>query len=378
MSGDTYLRALNRIPGRIWRLSWPIWVALATIVPSVMGGAGILGDAGQALSFLASLANITIDGTLCAAIIAVTASIILSVGSYKVLERIMVVLVVIFTFTTLICAVAMQTTEFAVTPADVLGGMTPDFGLFVSFAAIALAAYGYTGMDAPSLSAYTYWCIEKGYPSFVGSERDDLDWESHARSWMKVVHTDVFLSLVVVTCATIPYYVLGAGVLNKMGLVPKGNEETVSTLSNIFTQTLGPWAVWAFSIGAFFILFSTVLSGFGGAGRFIPDYFIEMKLFDRSNIALRRAIVRWYVGLIPIVAFFIYLASPSFVFLIKVGGLASAITLPIQCGATIWLQARRMDPRIRPRTPARIGLWLIFAFQVTMAACVVWFVILER
>ena len=352
MSGDTYLRALNRIPGRIWRLSWPIWVALATIVPSVMGGAGILGDAGQALSFLASLANITIDGTLCAAIIAVTASIILSVGSYKVLERIMVVLVVIFTFTTLICAVAMQTTEFAVTPADVLGGMTPDFGLFVSFAAIALAAYGYTGMDAPSLSAYTYWCIEKGYPSFVGSERDDLDWESHARSWMKVVHTDVFLSLVVVTCATIPYYVLGAGVLNKMGLVPKGNEETVSTLSNIFTQTLGPWAVWAFSIGAFFILFSTVLSGFGGAGRFIPDYFIEMKLFDRSNIALRRAIVRWYVGLIPIVAFFIYLASPSFVFLIKVGGLASAITLPIQCGATIWLQARRMDPRIRPRTPA--------------------------
>ena len=46
----------------------------------------------------------------------------------------------------------------------------------------------------------------------------------------------------------------------------EGNDETISALSNIFTQTLGSWAVWIFSIGAFMILFSTVLSGVGAGG----------------------------------------------------------------------------------------------------------------
>ena len=33
-------------------------------------------------------------------------------------------------------------------------------------------------------------------------------------------------------------YVLGAGVLNQMGLEPEGSEAVIGTLSNIFTQTL--------------------------------------------------------------------------------------------------------------------------------------------
>ena len=73
---------------------------------------------------------------------------------------------------------------------------------------------------------------------------------------MKVLHTDVLFGLIIVTCATVPFYVLGAGVLNQMGLEPEGSEAVIGTLSNIFTQTLGEWALWLFSIGAFVILFS--------------------------------------------------------------------------------------------------------------------------
>jgi len=109
---------------------------------------------------------------------------------------------------------------------------------------------------------------------------------------MKVLHTDIWLGLIIVTCATIPFYILGAGVLNKMGLAPEGSDAVIATLSNIFTQTLGEWAVWIFSIGAFIILFSTVLSRVGSGGRFIPDYLIEMQFIDRSNLKLRKAIMR--------------------------------------------------------------------------------------
>ena len=376
ISGDTYLRAINRLPGRIWRISWPIWLGLLAYLPGTMGLGGIIGGGGQALSFLASLGGISIDGTVCTGLIALTTSIILSTGSYRWLERVMLPLVIAFTVATLICSIAMQFTEYRTTVDDIVVGLSPDPAVFVAFAALALAAYGYTGTNSGDVTAYTYWCIEKGYPSYVGSDRSDPDWESHARGWMKVLHTDVWLAILIVTCATVPYYVLGAGVLNKMGIVPEGNAETIGALSNIFTQTLGEWAVWIFSVGAFFILFSTVLSGVGASGRVIPDYFIEMGFMDRSNLALRRAIIRGYLAVLPMVAFVIYLFIPNFVALIMIGALTSALFLPIQCGATIWLQWRHMDPRIRPRAVTRYGLWVIFAFEFVMAFLVIWLVVL--
>ena len=144
------------------------------------------------MSFLASLANVELDGVLCTGLIAVVCSIILGTGSYKWLERVMLPLVLVFTFCTLVCLIAMQFTEFRTSPAEILGGMKPDMTLFVVVAALALSAYGYTGTTSGDITSYTYWCIEKGYPSLLGSDRSDPEWESHARGWMRVLHTDVW------------------------------------------------------------------------------------------------------------------------------------------------------------------------------------------
>ena len=128
--------------------------------------------------------------------------------------------------------------------------------------------------------------------------------------------------------------------------------------------------MWIFSFGAFFILFSTILSSIGEGGCFIPDYFVELGFLERSNLAARRSIVRWYVAILPIDAFLIYKFSLGFVFLIIVGGLTSALFLPLQCGWCIWLQRKNVDPRIRPRKLTQYGLWVIFAFELIMAILV--------
>ena len=376
VSGDTYLRAINRLPGRIWRISWPIWLGILAYLPGTMGLGGIFGGTGEALSFLLSHMNIELSGVWCTGIAAMIVSAILSTGSYRWLEILMLPLVILFTITTLICSIAMQFTQYQVSVSELLTGLQPDFSSFLLLSALALSAYGYTGTTSGDRSSYTYWAIEKGYPSFLGPNRDDPNWEKHARGWMKVLHTDIWLGLIIVTCATVPFYILGAGVLNKMGLAPEGSDAVIATLSNIFTQTLGEWAVWIFSIGAFIILFSTVLSSVGSGGRFIPDYLIEMQFIDRSNLKLRKAIMRWYLGFLPFVAFAIYLFSPNFVILIMIGGLTSAIFLPIQSGATLWLQANHMDSRIRPSKLTHYGLWAIFFFELTMAIFVIWFVVL--
>lgn len=375
-SGDTYLRAINRLPGKLWRISWPIWLGLLAYIPGTMGLGGIIGGAGQAMAFFSTTIGFSIDGMVCTGLIALSASLLLSTGSYRWLERISLPLVLTFTGATLICSIAMQFTEFRTTPSDVIQGLTPDLGLFAAYATLALAAYGYTGTTSGDITAYTYWCIEKGYPRYLGADKSDPEWVERARGWIKVLHTDVWLALIIVTCATIPYYILGAGVLHAMGVVPEGNSETIGALSNIFTQTLGMWAVWIFAVGAFFILYSTVLSSVGAAGRSIPDYLIEMGVFERSNLTLRILIIRWYLAVLPIAAFLIYLFVPNFVVLIMIGGLTSALFLPIQSGATLWLQAKHMDQRIRPNKITHFGLKIIFVFEVVMAGLVIWFVVL--
>ena len=105
---------------------------------------------------------------------------------------------------------------------------------------------------------------------------------------------------------------------------------------------------------------------------------MEMGLIERSNLALRKKIIRGYLVFLPLAAFGIYYFVTDFVVLIMIGGLTSAILLPVQCGATLWLQRKRMDPRIRPRRLTQIGLWLVFAFEIAMALLVLRYVVLAR
>ena len=56
LSGDTYLRALNRIPGKLpgpkGKVSWPVLIGLIAFFPAFTGLGGLIGGAGQALLLL--------------------------------------------------------------------------------------------------------------------------------------------------------------------------------------------------------------------------------------------------------------------------------------------------------------------------------------
>ena len=372
VSGDTYIRAMNRLPGKVpgprKPVSFVVALALIALVPAHIGLGGIVGGAGQALTLLLPWLPSTWATALVAA---VTIALLLS-GSYVMLERAMLVLVLAFTAATLVCAIAMQFTEFGVTAADLVTGFSFDFPL--EYLVLALAVYGYTGVNSSETSAYTYWCIEKGYPSFIGRP-DAPGWEERARGWIAVLKTDVWVTLLILTCATLPFYILGAGVLNALGERPDGLE-TLSVLSGMFTQTLGPWAVWLFGIGAFCILFSTTLAAVSGGGRYIPDYLMELGYLDRDNLRARRLIIRGYAVVILILAFLLYLTGQNPVLLVTIGALTLALMLPIQSGAVLWLQARRMDPRIRPGRFVRGAVWAIFLFELGMSGLVVRYVVL--
>ena len=63
-TGDTYMRALNRIPGKIQGpkgpVGWPVWLAVISFFPGIFGLGGIVGGAGQGLVLMFDGLNPTI------------------------------------------------------------------------------------------------------------------------------------------------------------------------------------------------------------------------------------------------------------------------------------------------------------------------------
>jgi hypothetical protein len=80
-------------------------------------------------------------------------------------------------------------------------------------------------------------------------------------------------------------------------------------------------------------------------------------------------------GVLPLASLVFYVLYPSPIVLLTIGALMGAVLLPLQSGATLWLQRHRMDARVRPSTVVHVFLWLTFLFQVLMAALVAWSVV---
>jgi manganese transport protein len=373
LSGDTYLRALNRVPGKLpgprGKFSWPLLLGVIAFIPGFTGLGGVIGGAGQAVVLLFP----SVSPVAAVAGLAVLTAILLGSGSYFRLEKIMLVLVMTFTLLTLLSAGLMQTTDFATRLDDLATGFKFEFS--TEFAVLALAAYGYTGVNAGEISSYSYWCVEKGYPARIGAFDDSPEWYRRAHGWLKVLRTDVWITLVILTLATIPFYLLGAGVLHATGQQPSGND-TIVALSNMFTQTLGSWSLWVFAVGAFCILFSSSVAGVAGGGRYIPDYLIELGFLSREQLNVRYSIIRWYGLLVPFIGLLLYAGFQRPVLMVTIAGSFAAIMLPVQSGITLYLQAKRLPLAVRPSLIARTLLQATFVLQATLALAVVYFVVI--
>ena len=370
-SGDTYLRALNRLPGKIRfpgpkreAVAWPIWLGLVGFIPGLLTSGGIIGGAGQALGLLLP----GIDGTWATVVAAGVVMLILGSGAYGRFEKVMLVMVMSFTFATIVSALLMQTTSYQATWADVASGFQFDFPL--EHAALAIAMYGATGVASSEISAYQYWCVEKGYPSFVGADHTAPGWVDRARGWIRVVQTDVWVTLFILTCATLSFYFLGAGVLHRIGATPSGRE-TIDVLSSMYTTTLGVWSFWLFSFGAFCILFSTVLSGIGAGSRSFPDLLVTLGFIDRQDLARRKRWIRGYIVAMPIVSTLIYLSYQEPIALVIFGATFGAFMLPVQSFMTIYVQRHRMDQRVIPKPLTRAAIVVVFAIQAILSAFII-------
>jgi manganese transport protein len=186
---------------------------------------------------------------------------------------------------------------------------------------------------------------------------EGTDWERRARGWVRVMHVDIIASMFIYTGATVAFYLLGAGVLHGMGLVPASTDMIV-VLSNIYTQTLGEWALWPFYAGAIVTLYGTVFAATAANSRVFADLCRLLGLFAPDDYARRLRYRKVFVVFLTAFPALLYLIFASPVKMVVIGGIAQAMMLPVIGISTIYLRHRQLPQRIAPATWVTIGLWL--------------------
>ncbi len=358
-TGRTTLEAFNEAPGPRLKVSWLVWMWCAMVTFTLFQVGAMLGGISEILNRL--LPSVPITAFVW--ILAVLSMVLLVAGKYLLVERVAMGLVVSFTALTVSCCFLLFKLPQYFDWGEVLRGLTfqpPEGGM-----ATAVAAFGITGVGATELVMYPYWCIEKGYAQYAGRRDGSEGWTSRALGWIRVMGFDVLLSMVVYTFATIAFYFLGAGILRGKGLIPEGSE-MVQVLSSIYTETLGEWSLGLFMVGAFAVLYSTVFASTAAHCRVWADLVGMLGFFDRSNYQHRLRAVRVFVVVLLVVPclYFMLLREP--VLMVKIGGIAQAIMLPVIGGFALFLRYRRMPREVLPKAWVTVMLWVSAVLMALM------------
>lgn len=272
-------------------------------------------------------------------------------GRYGVLQNFSTVLVVAFTFITMGNVFALQSTsEWALSMEDFLRGFSfqlSETGDKWKSLGTALATFGIIGVGATELITYPYWCIEKGYARFTGKRSDDDAWAERARGWLRVMHYDAFLSMLIYTLATMAFFVMGVTVLFREGRDPDGMR-MVSTLAAAYVPVFGEYAKWLFLGGAIAVLYSTFLVANAGHSRMYTDALKLYGFIPRNDQKIHeRTLTAFCVGL-PAVCVGFHWWGINPVAAVLLSGMMQATMLPMIGFGALWFRWKATDKRLAP------------------------------
>lgn len=353
-TGETGLAGFNRAPGPRGKVNWIVWAWAAMTLMTMMQIGAMFGGVSQVMHLLIPSVGVKFWVMI---FLAITLALLLG-GGYERIERLAMVKVGLFTVLTFLAALLLiRMPQYFSWDAfwDGFKFKMPGAGF-----ADAVAVFGITGVGASELFMYPYWCVEKGYARFAGRRDGSAEWQHRARGWVRVMHTDIGASMIIYTVATIAFYLLGAGVLNGMGLVPKEGE-MISTLSNIYTQTLGPWSRWLFYAGAVITLYGTIFAATAANSRLFADMLRLMGVFSANDHEARERYRNLFVVLLTVIPVGLIFIFTDPVQMVRIGGIAQAMMLPIIGAGAVYLRHRHLPKDILPSRWVTVGLWVAAA-----------------
>ncbi|XZE22088.1 NRAMP family divalent metal transporter [Pirellulaceae bacterium SH449] len=303
------------------------------------------------------------DDLIWAAPIAFGTSLMLVWGGYRFIQGFATVMVAVFTLVTLGNAIGLQfIPAWSFSTQDWIDGLS--FGLpegdRKNALMIAFATIGIIGVGAAELIQYPYWCLEKGYAKKTGTYDGSEAWTNRARGWLRVMKADIWFSMVIYTVATIAFFVLGAGILHRAGIVPEGSKLLI-TLSMMYEPVLGGMAKSIFLVGALFVLYSTFYVANASHARTFADAMGIIGLAKTDEAAQRR-MVKILSFVFPLLCLLMYWIVQSATKLVLLSGAAQAIMLPMLGYAALHFRWTGCRPGL---TPSKIfDLFLVLSVLI--------------
>lgn len=355
-TGKPGMTGFNDVPPRIGRLSWINLLWLVMAASKIIQVGGIVGGAAVAMSVIFPLGSDpmgTTSITIWVLILVVATIAMLYSNRYGFIEALTTGLVVIFTIITILIALGLPFTPFAYGWDDIATGMA--FTIPAGTVGAAVAMFGITGVGSDEITFYTYWCVEKGYARWVGPNDGSEAWVERANGWIKVMQRDAILSWFIYTFGTLAFYLMGAAVLHPQGLVPKGNA-MITTLAQMYTDTLGEWARLLFLLCAFAVLASTLWAAVPSHARMWVNWLHLAGFVNWDDPVQRRKWLRGFIVALPIVWGACYMLVTSPVIMVQIGGAVTGVFLVAVVVAVWYLRRNQTDDRIKGGTPFLIAL----------------------
>lgn len=350
-SGETGLESFNSFPGPRWKVNWVVWAWAGMVIMTLLQIGAMFGGVSQVMNILVPAVPVNVWVFI---FLGITLALLLG-GGYERIEHLATAKVALFTLLTLLAAVVMMRYGSFFTWDHLSQGLT--FKLPGNGLAEAVAVFGITGVGATELVMYPYWCVEKGYARYTGKRDNSSAWQARARGWVKVMHVDIICSMIIYTVATLAFYLLGAGILHGMGLVPASGD-MIRVLSNIYTQSLGSWSLPIFYAGAIATLYGTIFAATAAHSRVFADMCRLMGRFDKSDYATRLRYRKAFVVLLTVIPVAFYLLVQSPVTMVVIGGIFQSAMLPIIAICTLFLRHRRLPREVAPNSFVTISLWI--------------------
>ena len=291
-------------------------------------------------------------------------------GGYSLVQSASTAMVAIFTLVTLATVIGLQAKpDWSISLSEWLQGLSfhlPE-GDRLKALTTAMATVGIIGVGAAELIQYPYWCIEKGYAKHTGIDDGSPAWLERARGWLRVMHYDIWVSMLIYTTATIGFFVLGAGILHRSGIQPE-ESKLIQTLSAMYEPVLGSWAPPIYLFGAFMVLYSTFYVANASHARTFTDglHVVNMLSDNRESQA---NMVKLLSALFPMLCLAVYWLLPNPAWLVLISGSAQAVMLPMLGFAALYFRYYKTRRDLLGSRFVELGLWisvaLLFAIGLT-------------
>lgn len=355
-SGKTSMQALDDLPGpRFGRAGWAVWSWFVIQLLKTLQVGGVVGGVALICSEIFQLGPHS--DLLWTGVAATLAMLVVSRGIYGPIEKWSIIMIGLFTLLTIVSLVALQWTPFAIAGGELASGF--GFRLPAGALLIALGTFSITGVGGDEILAYNYWLIEKGYASFTGPEPSEgrTEWLARAKGWIRVMQIDATLSMICYTVVTCLFYLLGAAILHRQGLVP-AEKDLIPFLSQLYTKTLGPWAEMAFLFGGLIVLFSTLLAALAAWTRLFADAFGRFGWIDFEDSAQRKKAIALLSVVFPIIWSLLFFTFKAPGLMIIIGGSLTTLILFLVVYAALIMRYRWLPEELRPSRRFDLILWL--------------------